>query len=340
MRHTGLMADRRFLHHLTGRHHPECPERLGVLCDLFDGDAYRDFARLAPRPATEEELRRVHLQHHVAAVADSAARPHTQFDADTPACSGSFEAARLAAGGAIAMADAILAREIDNGFAALRPPGHHAEADRPMGFCLFNNVAVVARHLVARRGLSRVLVLDWDVHHGNGTQNTFFDSSEVLYVSTHQYPFYPGTGAPTETGSGGGAGFNVNVAMPAGAGDAEFLAAFRDLIVPVATAFAPEFVLVSAGFDAHRDDPLASLTLSTAAFASMTDALLQVADESAHGRLMLLLEGGYDLGALSDSVAASVAHLREPGNFDAGSSELTPWGRVTRQALEPYWELP
>lgn len=338
MRRTALMVDRRFQDHRTGRHHPECPERMRVLCDLFEGEAFRDFERLPPRLATEHELRLVHDLGHVSAVASSAHRPHTQFDADTPACEHSFETARLAAGGAIAMADAILAREFDNGFAALRPPGHHAEADRPMGFCLFNNVAVAARHLVAERGLSRVLVVDWDVHHGNGTQHSFYDCPEVLYVSTHQYPFYPGTGAPAEVGRGAGAGFSLNVPMPAGCGDAEYLAAFRDLVLPVARQFEPEFVLVSAGFDAHRDDPLAQMALSTPAFAAMTDALVGVADQSAHGRVLLLLEGGYDLHALAASAAASVSHLREPGEFAAEGGELTRWGRLSREAMRPYWE--
>ncbi|MFN2424932.1 MAG: histone deacetylase [Candidatus Binatia bacterium] len=338
MRRTGLLADRRFLDHDTGRAHPECAERVAVLCDLFEAPTFDGFERLVPRPATEEELRRVHAFDHVASVAASAHRPHTQFDADTPASSGSFEAARLAAGGAVAMADAILAGDLDNGFAALRPPGHHAEADRPMGFCLFNNVAVVARHLTEARGLARILVLDWDVHHGNGTQHSFYDSSDVMYVSTHQYPFYPGTGAPGETGRGGGAGYTVNLPMPAGAGDAEYLAAFRDVILPIATRFAPDFVLVSAGFDAHRRDPLASMSLSTAAFAAMTDAMVSIADESASGRLLLLLEGGYDLDALADSVTASVTQLREPGRFDSGQAEMTAWGRVSREALAPYWE--
>jgi len=338
MRRTGLLADRRFLDHDTGRHHPECRERAAVLCDLFGEKGFDGFERLAPRPATDEELRRVHAHDHVASVAASAGRYHTQFDADTPASAGSFEAARLAAGGAIAMADAILAGEIDNGFAALRPPGHHAEADHPMGFCLFNNVAVVARHLAEVRGLSRILILDWDVHHGNGTQNSFYDSSEVLYVSTHQYPFYPGTGAPTEVGRGSAAGYNLNVPMQAGMGDDAYLAAFRDLIVPVAARFAPQFVLVSAGFDAHRDDPLASMSLSTNAFAAMTDALVGVAEESADGHLLLLLEGGYDLAALAASVTASVSHLREPQPFDSGRGELTPWARLSREAVSPYWE--
>ena len=338
MRRTGLMADLRFLEHDTGPDHPECPERAGVLCDLFDSEAYRSFERIPPRPATEEELRRVHEHHHVAAVAASAGRPRTHFDGDTPASAGSFDAARLAAGGALAMADAIASGEIDNGFAALRPPGHHAEGDRPMGFCLFNNAAVVARHLVAKRGMERVLVVDWDVHHGNGTQHTFYDSDDVMYVSTHQYPFYPGTGAPAECGKGRGAGFNVNVPMPAGGGDDEYAAAFRDLILPVAEQFAPEFVVVSAGFDAHRDDPLASMALSTSAFAAMTDALVGVADASAKGRILLLLEGGYDLDALVASVSASVGRLRAPGRFSAPNGKLTSWGRLSRSALAPYWE--
>jgi acetoin utilization deacetylase AcuC-like enzyme len=339
MRRTGIVSDRRLLAHETGVRHPESPERLAVLCELFEGAEYEQFVRVAPRVATEEELRRVHGHAHVAAVAESAGRRHTQFDADTPASSGSFEAARLAAGGAVAMADAILDGEIDNGFAALRPPGHHAEATRPMGFCLFNNVAIVARHLLEARGLRRVLIVDWDVHHGNGTQHSFYDSRDVLYVSTHQYPFYPGTGAPNEIGSGEGAGYTLNVPMPAGAGSGEFVAAFRELVVPVATEFAPEFVLVSAGFDAHRDDPLASLTLDTPAYGALTDALAGVADQTAGGRLMLLLEGGYDLEALVDSVRTSVAHLREPSRFDADrGGELTSWGEVSRQALAPFWE--
>ena len=318
--------------------HPESPARVAALCNLFESEAYRDFERIDARPATEEELRRVHEHVHVAAVASSAARSHTQFDADTPASSGSFEAARLAAGGAIDLADAILHGELDNGFAALRPPGHHAEADRPMGFCLFNNVAIVARHLLHARGLERVLIVDWDVHHGNGTQHSFYDSADVLYASTHQYPFYPGTGAPDEIGRSSGQGFTLNIPMPAGAGDGEFAAAFREVLVPVAREVAPEVVLVSAGFDAHRHDPLASLGLSTGAFADMTDALASVADESAHGKLLLLLEGGYDLGALTYSVATSVARLRDPQPYACKDGEATPWTSLSSEALAPFWE--
>ncbi|HYB98927.1 MAG TPA: histone deacetylase [Candidatus Limnocylindrales bacterium] len=338
MRDTVLLIDPRFRQHLTGSHHPERPERLEVLERLFATEGFADLRRLAPRAAEEEELRRVHEHDHVAAVAASAARAHTQFDADTPASTGSFEAARLAAGGAIAMADAILAGEADNGFAALRPPGHHAEAWRPMGFCLFNNVAVVARHLRQARGLDRVLIVDWDVHHGNGTQNTFYDDDSVMYVSTHQYPFYPGTGSAAEIGRGAGTGYNINVPMPAGAGDEHYYAAFRDLILPVARRFRPQFVLVSAGFDAHRSDPLASMQLSTEAFGEMTNALVEVADEHAQGRILLLLEGGYDLSALAASVERSVDALRRPARFERSEGELTAWGRQAAEAAAAVWD--
>jgi len=337
MRSTALLADPRFGNHHTGPHHPESPERLQALETLFAAERYRDLERLTPRLATEEELRRVHEHDHVAAVAASADRQTTHFDADTAASSGSFEAARLAAGGTIALAEAIAAGEVENGFAAIRPPGHHAEAWWPMGFCLFNNIAVAARHLLAKHVARRVLIVDWDVHHGNGTQNAFYEDDRVLYASTHQYPFYPGTGAPHEIGKGAGAGFNVNLAMPAGAGDGEYYAAFREVLVPVARRFDPDFVLVSAGFDAHRDDPLASVELSSGAFGHLSAALMEVADECAGGRMLLLLEGGYELAALTASVDASVAVLREPRKFDRGEGELTVLAQRAMEALSSVW---
>jgi acetoin utilization deacetylase AcuC-like enzyme len=336
---TGLVTDPRFRLHDPGPGHPERPERLLVLEELLATEAFRSLPRIAPRLAEEDEIERVHDRMHVRAIAASEGRACTRYDPDTAASARSFEVARLAAGAAIELADAILDGSVANGFAALRPPGHHAERDRPMGFCLFNNVAIAARHLRVRRGLERVLVLDWDVHHGNGTQHTFYGDPSVMYVSLHQYPFYPGTGGADEIGAGEGTGYTVNVPMPAGCGDAIYRAAFRDLILPIARSFDPEFVLVSAGFDAHRDDPLASMALSAQAFADMTDALVALADECCDGRIMLLLEGGYSLEALRDSVRVVLEHLGTPRTFDADDGDLTSWGRAACEALSGYWKI-
>lgn len=337
MKSVGLVIDPRFRDHQPGATHPECPERLLVLEDLFADPAYSAFPRIEAVPVSESTLTTVHTAAHLANVAASAGQPFTRFDGDTTASALSFEAARLAAGASVALTDAIMGGDIDVGFAALRPPGHHAEADHPMGFCFFNNVAVAARHLLVERGLKRVLIVDWDVHHGNGTQNIFYDDPNVMYVSLHQYPFYPGTGAAYEVGRGGGTGFTVNAPMAAGSRQEDFEAAFRDLILPVARRFAPEFVLVSAGFDAHHADPLASLQLEASSYALMTNALMGLAEETAEGRMALLLEGGYELSALRDSTKATVDALRAPSVVTLDQGDLGPWGQDARQALESTW---
>ncbi len=338
MRTTCIVADERFQRHDPGYGHPERPERLKVLDELLAEPRFRDLPRVASRAATEIELARVHSSAHLKAVAASAGRPQTRFDADTAACADSFAAAKLAVGSAIEAADAILAGSADNGFAALRPPGHHAEHDRAMGFCLFNNVAVVARHLLAG-GLERILILDWDVHHGNGTQHIFYNDTEVMYVSLHQYPFYPGTGSATEVGAGKAEGYSVNLPMSAGAGPADYGAAMREIVMPAALRFDPQFVLVSAGFDAHRDDPLAQINLDADAFAELTDVTVRIADRCAKGRALLLLEGGYDPAALKESVAVVLRHLREPAEPGLQGGELSAWGRQTAAALSSYWKM-
>ncbi len=339
MRRLGVVTDRRFREHDPGPHHPERPERLVVLDELFASGDVGDFAEIAARPADAEALERVHRPSLIRAVAESAGRSFTQYDADTTASAGSFEAALLAAGSAIALSDAVVEGSIDCGFAAVRPPGHHAESDRAMGFCFFNNVAVAAQHLRSRHGLERVLVVDWDVHHGNGTQHSFYDDPGVMYASLHQYPFYPGSGGADEIGRGQGAGYTVNCPMPAGAGHDEYIAAFREVLLPVAREFDPEFVLVSAGFDAHRDDPLASIELDAESFAEMTHALMGLADEHCAGRMVLLLEGGYSLTALRDSVRATLGALASPRPFDASEGELLLAGRAARAALAHYWNI-
>lgn len=336
---TGVVFDEAYLRHDTGPGHPERPDRLRAIQLAID--ARPELVRVPARAATEAELLRVHEHDHVALVAATAERERFAFDADTPTSRDSCEAARRAAGGALALVDSVMAGEVSNGFAFVRPPGHHAEADRPMGFCLFNNVALAAAHLRARHGLERVLVVDWDVHHGNGTQHSFYRDPHVFFVSSHQYPFYPGTGAATEVGAGDGEGFTVNLPFPGGYGDAEYVESFLEIVEPIARRFDPEFVLVSAGFDAHLRDPLASMRVTEEGFAALARIVLRVARECAKDRCVALLEGGYDLTALVRSVDAvlgemSGARLDEPiavpagGRADLGKS---------LEVAKHYWKI-
>jgi acetoin utilization deacetylase AcuC-like enzyme len=337
---TGVVLDRRMLAHDPGRGHPERADRLGVLVDHLD-DA-PDLVRLGARPATEDEIALVHAPEEIERVAASAGRPRVAFDPDTVASAGSYDAARLAAGGLLVLCDAVLAGEVRNGFALVRPPGHHAERDRPMGFCFFNNVAIAAA-AVRRRGVGRVAIVDWDLHHGNGTQHLFESDPDVLYVSTHQYPYYPGTGAAEEVGRGAGAGRTLNLPFPAGFGDAEYARAFADVVVPAVRRFAPEFVLVSAGFDCDHRDPLGAMEVTPAGFAAMARACFDVAEECAGGRLAAVLEGGYDLGAIVEGVDATLAAMRgapavpPPATGDARRVE--PVLARVRKAHAPYGTL-
>jgi acetoin utilization deacetylase AcuC-like enzyme len=222
---------------------------------------------------------------------------------------GSLTAAYWAAGGALAAVDAIMNKQVEHVFCAVRPPGHHAEAGHAMGFCLFNNVAIAARYVQKKYGLTRVLIVDWDVHHGNGTQHSFEDDPSVLFFSTHQFPHYPGTGRESERGRGAGEGFTINVPMEAGEGDEEYRAVFRKSLLPAADAFKPEFVIVSAGFDAHKDDPLASMELTEEGYADLTGIVAGIAKRHAEGRILSSLEGGYHLTSLAASVDRHIQAL-------------------------------
>ncbi|MFZ5445041.1 MAG: histone deacetylase [Myxococcota bacterium] len=302
-----LITDPAWQRHVAGPMHPESPGRLRAIEELLQRAPVAGVEHATPRPATREELLRVHTSEHVERVLSLAGKS-AQLDPDTAMSPGSADAAVLAAGAAAQLALDVYQGAASSGFALVRPPGHHAEASHAMGFCLFNNVAVAAEAALAA-GAQRVLVLDWDVHHGNGTQSSFFARRDVLFCSTHQFPFYPGSGAPSEIGAGEGAGFTVNVALPAGQGDADYGAVFHELLLPIAQRYRPELILVSAGFDPHRADPLGGMNVTERGFAAMCSAVRELAAEVCGGRLALLLEGGYDLEGLSQSVHACVEVL-------------------------------
>ena len=311
MKPLGLVTDPCFEEHDTGAGHPEQPQRLEALRRALDAAGIPERCRrIELERADDDLLSLVHDHQHIARVEQACASGELLIDSmDTAVCSDSARIARLAAGSLFALCRDVQRGNLRGGFAAVRPPGHHAERDLAMGFCLFNNVAVAARGLIERQGLSRVLVVDWDVHHGNGTQHIFEEDPGVFYFSVHQSPLYPGTGAASETGRGAGRGTTLNCPLPPGAGDDRFLGALTDELVPAAERYDPEFVLVSAGFDAHRADPLAQLEVSTAAYAEATRILQGLADRTAGGRLVSVLEGGYDLEALAESVVVHVEVL-------------------------------
>ena len=283
--------------------------------------------------ATETQLLAVHPSEHVAAVREHSERGRP-FDLDTPVSPGSWEAALHAAGGPCTLVEELLSGRAPTGFCALRPPGHHAGSRRAMGFCLFANVSVAARHALDALGAERVLVLDWDVHHGNGTNAIFRASPEVLFVSIHQWPFYPGTGALSDAGAGAGEGFSINLPVPAGSGESEWLGLLEHVVEPAARDFRPDLVLVSAGFDAHRDDPLAGCMLTTESFGHMARRVRSLGDELGVP-VGAVLEGGYDVRALSLSVAATMEGLAEGG--EAPDVEAGPLVLAAAEQVAHFW---
>jgi acetoin utilization deacetylase AcuC-like enzyme len=306
-----VVEDPRYAAHEGPRGHPECPERLRAVSGALD--RWRgQLVSVAPRPATTDEILRVHEAPLLRRLEQAVAEAPAQLDPDTYVCPRSLEIALLAAGGTVELATRVASGEAHVAIGAVRPPGHHAEPGRSMGFCLLNNVAIAARSLQAERGVGRVLVIDWDVHHGQGTQYIFEDDPSVLYVSTHQYPYYPGTGDFSEAGVGRGLGATLNIPLPAGCGDCEYTGVFQRLVVPAARHFAPDVILVSAGFDAHRDDPLASMNLSRSGFLGLTGIVRALADDLCGGRLCFVLEGGYAPSGLAEGTSAVVEAMLEP----------------------------
>ena len=339
-----MFSSDRFADHLTPPGHPERVERATALRRAALEFKQRDGRVIEPVPATEAEIERVHDRDHVAAIKQTAGRA-VALDPDTFTSPDSYETALLAAGAAIGAVDAVLdGPSGTRAFAIVRPPGHHAERDRAMGFCLFNNVAIAAAHARAR-GVARVAIVDYDVHHGNGTQWSFYDDPSVLFVSTHQFPYYPGTGAAGDCGRGAGAGFTVNLPIAAGGTNADFERLFSRVVLPVLRQFAPGMLLLSAGFDAHRDDPLGGMQLTTDQFGRLTAQLAAVADECCGGRIVAITEGGYDLDAIAGCTRTVIDVLAGISRLDdfAASVAPTPRADATLDAVLPkisaYWRL-
>ena len=336
-----VVIDQGYLKHLPGESHPERPERIQALLNLAGALDKQMFELASPRAATRADVEYTHGADHVRLVESTSKHNRYALDGDTITCRDSFGVALLAVGGFLTLLDAIASKQSSNGFALVRPPGHHALRDHAMGFCLFNTMAIGAEYLKRVYGAKKILIMDWDVHHGNGTQAAFYDDPTVLFISTHQFPFYPGSGAVNETGVGAGEGFTLNVPLPAGCTDAEYLQVFQDIVVPAAEKFQPDWILVSAGFDPHRRDPLGGMNVTEEGFGAMARLLLTLANRFADGRIAFLLEGGYDLAGLRDSVAAVLAAMQAQvpppaGHLPLAESRIEPVIRRILQVHEKY----
>jgi len=329
----GYVLDEIFVEHRAPSGHPERPARAEAIRDALLAAGIATTGQLVPpRLATDAELARVHSAAYLDEVANALPDKSGWLDPDTYFSPGTWSAARAAAGSVSQLAIDLVHGRFDRGIAVVRPPGHHATRDRAMGFCIFNNVAVAAATARAE-GAARVAIVDWDVHHGNGTQDIFWDDPTVMYLSVHQFPYYPGSGAPTEIGGPHARGATVNVGLPSGSGDSDYLAAFDHVFVPALDQFRPELVLISAGFDAFEHDPLAGMRVTHAGFAAMARRIRAVADRHAHGRVLAVLEGGYDLAGLAGGMTEVFAALAAPAGDPIPLTPLPPTGSV-RAAID------
>ncbi len=347
---TAVFYDPIYLEHDTGYGHPERPERLQTTMQMLEGVGLAEKVRiLSPRDASVEEIGLVHPKSHIEKVKRVAESGGGWLDPDTHVGARSYDAALKSAGALVEGLERIFSGDIDNAFCLVRPPGHHATAERGMGFCLFNNNAIAARFAIREFGISRVFILDWDAHHGNGLQDIFYDDDKVLYISLHQYPHYPGTGSTGELGIGAGEGYTVNFPLPARSGEEVYLAAFDQVILPIARAYQPELVLISAGYDGHFSDVLCSMLLRGNSYAEMAIRLKDLAETSCGGKMMAALEGGYNLVGIAISITDTIAVMAGEDirvEEDIDSDTIHPSSRrgmetveSTREALSEYWSL-
>ncbi len=340
---TGIIQDDLFLLHDTGLYHPERKERLIAIREGLETYPHLDqLVRFTPRPATEDELGLIHPASYIQRIRQTSGISHTQLDSDTIASAESYTVALYAVGSLLVLIDALQAGKINNGFGFVRPPGHHAEPERSMGFCLFSNAAIGAAYALKKYGLSKVLIIDFDVHHGNGTQKVFYGRADVLYVSTHQFPLYPGTGNFSEIGESEGQGFTLNFPLPAHSDDDTYNLIFEKLIAPVGRAYHPELLLISAGYDAYVDDPLAGMEVTSAGFAGITRTILSLAQDVCDGKVIFLLEGGYHLKGLQTSVLRTLDELTGHG-IPPRSWKACELFEVIQQKSKtnfgPYWNV-
>lgn len=341
---TGIVKDWQYMEHNMGPYHPESPQRIEAIYKMLEKEkVFSSYPLIEPRLAKEEEIELIHTPSYVERIKETQGQEKVFLDPDTSTSPRSYEIALLAAGGLLKAADMIMERKIQNGFALVRPPGHHAEASEARGFCIFNNIAIAAQYLNKKCGLKRILIVDWDLHHGNGTQHAFYSRSDVLYFSTHQFPYYPGTGHWNEIGSREGEGYTVNVPLSPGKTDEDFLYIFQQILSPITTAYKPEYILVSAGFDIFEGDPLGGMSVSAKGFGALTAELMTLAHKTAKNRLLFTLEGGYNLFGLEDGVKSVLlilggqekVTLPKARTSDSVEKELSPVFKVQKK----YWPI-
>jgi len=354
MRKTAIFKDKIFLAHNPGTTHIESPERIKKIYEVLDKEENSKFFKEPDiTPVSKEKLLYNHSENLIRQVAATSGKIYSVLDADTSTSKESFNAACHAAGAVVEAMDLIFNKTVDNGFALVRPPGHHAEKNRSMGFCLFNNIAIAAHYAKKKYGVKKIIIVDWDVHHGNGTQNAFYETDEVFYISIHQYPLYPGTGSLRETGSGKGQGYTLNIPLPGGQGDLEYANIFNTIIKPVCREYRPELILVSAGFDTYIDDGISSMRVTGNGYAYMTRVLVDLAEELCEGRIFFSLEGGYNFSGMEEGVFATLCELtgiKEKNEMNmkmdyAFISRLAeekgshPAIEMVREVAKKYWKM-